>query len=449
MAKSKKRKLRGVNVELTSFLDIDELKAIGGDRYTIKAMSPETEVPKCIECGGPTENHGRYDKLLLDIVSVDRKKQFARLHYYFYKYRCLNKMPGHEYCNVLFQKQMNFVSSDNAKITRRYEDEIMRLAMYESLSNVRDDMKEYVVDGHENDLISKPAMSKVIKRWVEHRDESRIFGAPSALVLYTYTFYGKDYVLVADISVNNTCRIIEVIPSVSEVQIKSFFQKIDIGGVRVVLVDCNPILYETALDLFSEEKVLVDVDALRRVLRNEFKSFVNEHLKHYQKDLRKAFLLGRDEQNAINLEKQLKMYRLQNKDTKFDKVYSNYIEMYMLLKNHRDIPDLQRWADALDEKDSKIFGLTKLFLNTYSLAFARFYKIYIEDGFSLYDQMYMLSKTIENYFPISTDEVFRARILYSDFDVNIDSKWQGIELQKLRTIIDDMITTGGLEKHER
>ena len=214
MAKPRPRKLKDVDPELTAYLDIDELKAIGGDEYNIKAMSPNTEVPPCVECGGPTENHGKFDKILIDIVSVDRRKQFARLHYYFYKYRCLNKVPGHENCNALFQKQVGFVSSENAKITRRYEDEVMRLAMYESLTDVRKDMKSFIVNGHQKDLISKPAMSKVIKRWVEERDEKRSYGSPIALFMYTYNSYYNDYIVVGDLS-HGGCNIIEVIPTIS------------------------------------------------------------------------------------------------------------------------------------------------------------------------------------------------------------------------------------------
>ena len=448
MAKPRPRKLKNVDPELTAYLDIDELKAIGGDEYTIKAMSPDTGVPPCIECGGPTENHGRFDKVLIDIVSVDRQKQFARLHYYFYKYRCLNKVSGHENCNALFQKPVGFVSSENAKITRRYEDEIMRLAMYESLTDVRKDMKSYIVNGHQKDLISKPAMSKVIKRWVEERDEQRSYGSPIALLMYTYRSFYNDYIVVGDLS-HGGCKIIEVLPSISEAEIRGFFAKVDTGGMTAVVTDCDPTLFETVKDIIPESKVMVDTDALRRVLKNEFKSYVYERLKRYQIRVRELFLKGKDEQGSIDIDDQLKMYRIQKSDPELESAYSEYAKMYMLLRDHRDVPELQQWEEALNNNNAKIFVLTKSYLRTYYLALARYYKISKTGSGSTYDEIYALNKRIEMYFPVSTDEVFRARMLYSDFSKTNEKKWQGIDVSDLRDIIDNMIKTGGLVKHER
>ena len=93
--------------------------------------------------------------------------------------------------------------------------------------------------------------------------------------------------------------------------------------------------------------------------------------------------------------------------------------------------------------------LTKSYLRTYYLALARYYKISKTGSGSTYDEIYALNKRIEMYFPISTDEIFRARMLYSDFSNTRDKKWQGIDVSDLRDIIDDMIKTGGLVEHER
>lgn len=448
MAKVRPRKLKDVDPELTAFLDIDELKAIGGDTYNIKAMSPDTEVPTCIECGGPTENHGKFDKILIDIVPADRQKQFVRLHYYFYKYRCLNKLPGHENCNTLFQKQMDFVSSENAKITRRYEDEIMRLAMYESLADVRKDMEAYIVGGHKKDLISKTAMSKLIKRWVDERDEKQNFGSPAALLLYTYQSFYKDYVIIGDLS-KNTCRIIEVLPSITEAAIRNFFERVDMGGLVAVITDCNPTLYETVIDIIPESKVMVDPDALRQVLRNEFKGFVYERLKRYQKYVRELFLKEQDEQGAIYGADQAKMRRIQKSDPQLESAYAEYARLYVILRSHRDVSEMRQWKESLNITNSEIFVMTASYLETYYSALARFNRSSKQDGKSIYDEIYALNKKIETHFPISTEEVFRARILYSDFRKSTERKWRGIDVFELRDIIDNMIITGGLEEHER
>ena len=449
MAKPRPRKLKGVKSDLTAFLDIDELKAIGGNEYNIEAMSPDTEVPVCIECGGPTENHGKFEKVLIDIVSVDRKKQFARLHYYFYKYRCLNKVADHENCNALFQKQVGFISSENSKITRRYEDEVMRLAMYESLADVREDMKPYIVDGHKRDLISKPAISKLIKRWVDERDESRQFMAPAVLILYTYKSFYNDYIVVGDLS-RSGCKLIEIIPSITEGEIRSFFSHIDSGGLVAVILDCDPILVETVKDIIPESKVMVDTDALRRVLRNEFKGFIYERLKRYQIYVRELFLAGPDQQSKIENEDRAKMRRLQKADSQLENAYNAYASLYVLLQKHRDISELRQWKDSLTKENKDIFILTTSYMETYLQELARFHRgSHPKEGDSIYDEIYSLNRKIETHFPISTNEIFRARMLYSEFKTINGNKWQGIDVTDLEDIIENMIITGGLEKHER
>ncbi len=130
----KPRKLANVSEELTTLLNIDGIKAVGGDQYNIIAMSPDTAVPVCIECGGPVVNHGKFERILLDIVTENTIKRFAHLHFCFYKYRCLSTE-----CGAVFQKKIAFVK-DNAKTTKRYEDEVMSYALYESFDKVRSDM---------------------------------------------------------------------------------------------------------------------------------------------------------------------------------------------------------------------------------------------------------------------------------------------------------------------
>lgn len=91
-------------------------------------MSLDTVLPPCAECGKPIENHSKFKRTLIDVVSIDGHKQFARLHYYFYKYRCLDPE-----CGAVFQKPVSFVK-DNSKTTKRYEDEVLRHVMFPSLN---------------------------------------------------------------------------------------------------------------------------------------------------------------------------------------------------------------------------------------------------------------------------------------------------------------------------
>lgn len=49
---AKPRKLKKKDKALTELLNMPGLTAIGGNEHDIKAMSPETSMPTCAECGG-------------------------------------------------------------------------------------------------------------------------------------------------------------------------------------------------------------------------------------------------------------------------------------------------------------------------------------------------------------------------------------------------------------
>lgn len=436
---AKPRKLKTVSHKLTEILDIEELTAIGGDEYSIKAMSPDTAMPLCIECKGPVENHGRFERVLIDIVQVDRQKQFARLHYYFYKYRCLS-----ENCNTVFQKQVNFVN-DNAKITKRYEDEIMRHVMYESIDKARTDLSSYVVQGHNRDLISKPAMSKLIKRWVDDHDAKRRFITPTVIRLYSFSFTYNNYIIVCseDTSQKKT-NIIEVIPAISESGIKEFLSKIDVNALYAVVTDCNPIVYMTIKStLPSRVRILVDTDSLCRVLRDEFKDYIFEYLKKYQKYIRETFI---KDPVSLDNEDLACLRRIQRKDTKLKTAYNRYAQLYSILKRQRDIIETKDWMISLGD-EAEIYTLTTSYLKEYMNELVGYQAV--SNGDHEYELLYDIARKIEEYFPISTVEIFRARILYSDFEKNYENQWRGTSVSRLMDLVDDMITIGGLEKHER
>ena len=437
---AKPRKLKKKDKALTELLDMPGLTAIGGDEHDIKAMSPETSMPTCAECGGPVENHGRFNRTLIDVVSVDGYKQFARLHYYFYKYRCLDPE-----CGAVFQKPVEFVK-ENSKTTKRYEDEVLRHLMYESIDKTREDMADYIVDGRKEDLISKPAMSKLVKRWVRDKDDARKFVTPQGILIYTYEAYYKSYTVICELD-NRTLAVIEVFPYISASAIKEFFSKIEPEYLAAVIIDGNPVVYEALKEVVKPDKILVDTDAIKQILLDEYDACVFERAKNYSKEVRRNL---RSKGADLVEEDAAKVYSIRRKDKVLRSAFQKYAELYALLQDHRDIFEVKPWMEDLSEDDRTTFAMTLFYLDSYWTEIVNYYKRRNNVSDSRYEKLYKLNEKIEQYFSQCTDDVFRARLLYSDFK-EFDNKtpWHGIPVDDLLDILDNMIAEGGLEKHER
>lgn len=436
---AKPRKLKKTNNILTELLSIPELKATGGDEHDISAMSPDTALPVCAECGGPVENHGKFKRTLIDVIKKDEKKQFARLHYYFYKYRCLDPE-----CGAVFQKPVGFVN-ENSKTTKRYEDEVMRHVMYESMDKARVDMEEFIVPGYEDDLISKPAISKLIKRWVKDKDESRRFQTPSCVLIYSFESYHRPYSVICEFE-NNDLSVVEVTSSISAAAIKEYFSKVEIQYIYSVIVDYNPVVYEAVRELFPESKIHVNTDALMYLLEQEYDDCVFERAKNYSKEIRRNL---RSSGFGLSNEDAAKVYRIRRNDDILRGAYKSYSKLYMLLKEHRDIFEVQEWMDNLGEDDKKTFALTILYLKSYWKEIVNYYKRRTKVFDGQYEKLYKLNLILESYFSQCTDDVFRARLLYSQFDKPDGPVWKGIPVDDLLDILGAMISEGGLEEHER
>lgn len=434
------RKLKKKDKALTELLDMPELTAIGGDEHDIEAMSPDTAMPVCAECGGPVENHGKFDRTLIDVVSVDGYKQFARLHYYFYKYRCLDPE-----CGAVFQKPIDFVK-ENSKTTKRYEDEVLRHLMFESMDKTREDMSCYIVDDCYEDLISKPAMSKLAKRWVQDRDDARKFVTPQALLIYTYEAYHKTYTIICELG-DRPLAIIEVFPYISASALKVYFSKIEPQYVAAVIIDGNPVVYETLKEIIKPDKILVDTDAIKQIVLDEYDVCVFERAKNYSKEIRKNLRgtgFGLSEEDAA------KLYKIRKDDEVLRSAYRKYAELYALLQEHRDIFEVKPWMEELSDEDRRIFSMTLFYLDSYWSEIVNYYKRRNNVSNSQYEKLYELNQKIDQYFSQCTDDVFRARMLYSNFkEYNNQVPWHGIPVDDLLDILDDMITEGGLKKHER
>lgn len=435
---AKPRKLKKISKRLTELLDIDELTAIGGDDYDINAMSPDTALPVCVECEGPVENHGRFERTLTDIVTVNGKKQFAKLHYAFYKYRCLDPE-----CGTIFQKPISFVK-ENSKTTKRYENEVLRHVMFESIDKTRNDMKAYVVGPHESDVISKPAISKLIKRWVQERDDSRRFLTPAVILIYTYETCYRSYTVIYTTG-DNPLSIVEVLPGISAAGIKQYFSKIEVEYVYGVVVDCNPVIFQAVKEMIPASKIMVDTDAVKKILYDEYDDCIFERAKNYSKEVRRN-LHG----SGVNLnaEDAAKVYRIRQDDTVLNNAYMKYAVLFNILQEHRDILEIKAWLDDLDAKNKEIYAMTMFYLESYWSEIVNYYKRRSNVEGSTYEKLYALNDKIEAYFSQCTDDIFRARMLYSDFK-EIEGSWKGMPVDVLLDKIDDMITEGGLKKHER
>ena len=428
----KPRKIKNISKELTELLDNEELKVIEGSNcYDYVVMSPDTGVPICIECSGKVKNQGRFNKTYIDVVTINKQKQFARLHYYFYKYLCLN-----EECGALFQKPMHF-ASEKARITRRYEDEVMKHIFHESIDKTIADMSGYVVKNHYRDLISKPAIGKLIKRWVAEKDDKRINTSPSVLCIYTFKTQTTEYTFFWDASLSKM-NLLEVVPSVTESKTNQVLTKIDTTGIRAVVSDCNPSVTAAIRNYFPIRKIYINSDSVLQILKSEFKEYVDETLKNYRKTVRGLFLIEASETIQIDYDDMSKIRSIKKRDSTFGRVYDNYLALYGLFHRGADIADVKDWELNLDEVSSNVFAMTISYIDEYSTEIANYQAATKGNDKSYYDVCNLVEQ-IEASFPKSTDEVYRGRLLYCDFENNKQDAIHTLELQKIREQIQKMI----------
>lgn len=437
---AKPRKLKKTSQQLTELLDIDGLTAIGGNEHNINAMNPDTSLPPCVECNGPVENHGRFPRSLIDVINKDGSKQFARLHYYFYKYRCLNPE-----CGAIFQKTISF-AKESSKVTKRYENEVVRHAMYESLDNVREEMQSYIIGGHNSDLISKPAMSKLVKRWVNDKDDARKFVTPAGVLIYTYEAHSRPYTVICELDNRHPISVLEVYPNISASAIKGFFSQVEKEYIWTVVIDCNPVVYQTVKEIFPDDRILVDTDSLKHTVDAEYGACVFERAKNYSKEVRrnlKGTGVGLDAEDAS------KIYSIRRNDSVLRSAYKKYSELYSVLENHRDVFEMEPLISDLSDDNKEIYALSLFYLNSYWSEIVNFYKRRNGLTGDTYEKLFEMNQKFEEYFTKCTDELFRARMLYSKFEeLDRTSSWKGMPLDELIEIINTMITEGGLKKHE-
>lgn len=427
---------------LTRQLNMPGLIAFGGDSYKLMVVSNDRKVPVCNECGGPAMNYGTFDRELIDITTVDGKKQFTRLHYYFYKYRCIEK--NNPDCGI-FRKDLDFVN-ENARTTRRYEDEIVKRLMFRSIDKVREDLLEYALPGHEDDIISKPAISKLIKRWVYERDSVRKFSTPSNVWIYTYVAFNHSYTTICE-KKDGKLILLEVLPEISVSSIQQFFSEMDVDAIWEVTIDCNSVVYDAVKQIFPDRKIGVDTDALKYEVEKEYDDFVYEIAKNYPKVVRENL-----RSDGVNLDQadSSKIYQLRRKYPMLKSAYKQYSSLYAILDRHLEIYNAQEWSQDLSDKKENIFVYTLLYIKEYWSEIVNFYKRRHDVSGSTYEKIYELNQLIENYFPVCTDDTFRARMLYPRMDdLRATGSWKGIPVDDLLDILNEMITEGGLKEHER
>lgn len=432
---SKPRRLKAYEKELDETLDLEQLAATAGDAYNIYAMNTDTAVPNCPLCKQRMKNHGKYERQYLDVISSNiEKPKFITLHYLFYKYRCLN-----EDCNLtLYQKPIDF-AYENANVTKRLENLIVRYASFLSYSQVEQRIKSSV---------TKQAVGQIVKRWVEQKDIERgdLFYTPRVLGLFSFLWddqkrvkkHIRGYVLVVD-ACDRDIHIIDVLKEISTDEITVLLAHMEKNKIEYVVTDCNDIIVSAVIDQLPNAEVLVNTDILFDSAVDGFKEIIKKDAAHTMNVDKRRLLT-----NPSNLSN-FDAICIKNVTDAKPRVNNGYDHLNLLrsiLARKWDITDIREWENQIPIDCADEFGLTSLYIDTYWGELLNFYKRRREVTPELYEKLKKLDLKLRS-FKLCSDEVFRAKVLYlSKIGEEIKEsrgQWRGVPYADVLNMLDTLL----------
>ena len=423
----KPRKLKNYDQKLDDKLDLEQLAATAGDSYNIYAMNPDTAIPNCPECHKRMKNHGKYERQYLDVICEEGKlPRFITLHYLFYKYRCMNK----ECERTLYQKPISF-AKENAKVTKRLEDLIVRYASTLSYSKTEQKIRS---------TVSKQAVGQIVKRWIDAKDEERgtIFYSPQVLGLESFFWDSREYILAVDAESNELC-IIDVLNGVDTEKIQLLFSHLEKTKIKYVVTDCNPTIVDAVRDWLPEAEVLVNTDALLQEALDSFWEIIMADAKHTMND-DKARLMK--EPNDLSIYDIKRVRLITNQKPRVSTAYDHVNMLRSILSRQWDISDIRDWEYKIPIDCKKEFLMASEYIEEYWQELLNFYKRRKIVTAELYGKLKKLDEKLRKFNSCS-DELFRARVLYlckvGQSLKTIDGKWHGVPYDDVMKTMDSLI----------
>ena len=424
---TKPRKLKAYDQQLDDKLDLKHLAATAGDSYNIYAMNPDTSIPDCPLCKKRMKNHGKYERQYLDVVmNEDGTPHYITLHYLFYKYRCMD-----EKCNrTLYQKPIDF-ARDNANVTKRLEDVIVRYASAFSYAQTERKIKY---------TVTKQAVGQIAKRWVDEKDEERggIFYTPKILGLVSFFWDNREYIIAVDAG-DTELHIIDVLKTVDTTEITIFLNHMDKNSIECVVTDCNDIIVNAVVDQLPNAEILVDTDALLQVALDGFWEIIMTDAKHTMTD---------DKKRLMKEPSELKEYedglirRITENKPRVSSGYDHINMLRSILSRKWDISDIRDWEYKIPIDCKDEFLLASEYIDAYWNELLNFYKRRREVTPELYEKLKKLDKKVKE-FKNCSDELFRAKMLYvckiGKSIKNTDGKWHGVPYKEVMDTLDSLL----------
>ncbi len=429
----------------TGLLDIEDVIAVyheDTDDDNIYALLDDREIPTCQKCGNRMNNHDLKTKVLLDVVEDgEEKHRFIKLHYIFTRYRCTT--IG---CHNVIIKPIQFADL-KAHTTYRAEAYIVQLAMtfsYRKIEkmvawNVSEEWEERYSDivlEPKDKWITAQGIGEVVKRWVANKDAERIFATPYVLGMRTCDSGIGNYIIAYNAAKiekpeDDDVYIIEVVKDVSVRSLEKFFSFLDISKVAYVLVDFNQTVIDVVRQSLPDATILISTDAVLENLIEDFKYYLNMHMKQLAVDLKEAML---GDPGLISPKIEAEMKRKFEKYAELNNAYHFVEDLWNLIMNETSVEGLQNWGTEMSVTCRDLFPLTAEYIETYWNEIYNFYmRREMVEG-EAYEKLKRLDEAM-NIFKNFSSDILRARILYLGTQRGKRKVWKG---RKYGEIIEDI-----------
>lgn len=424
--------LKHIDEHLDRILDMDDLKAVGGTENDILAMNPDTEVPICLICRHKMKNHDRRERRLLDIVRNDNGElKVITLRYHYYRYRCVNK----ECINYgRFEKKDVKFAAPQAETTYRYEERIVRLAMYLSYRQIEKKLLNEV---------TKSTISNMIIRWVQMKDLERgVIYSPRIVGFFTNKLGKRKYTIVVDAE-DEDMHILDVLPNINATAVAEYMSSFNKENTECVLIDCEDIVVTSAQDYFGKAEIMVSVDAILESAKQEFREALSIEAKQVYTSDKRDMLVNPSTLSKGRSDRIEKILADREHLNKFHAHIASLIRI--LSKDDWDAVEIYEWNQniKMDLKDDLF--ITSEYIDLYWNEILKYYMRRNEVTGDLYQKIKELNSRIYKFGRYSsfTDDVFRARILYtSEADITEEKnmeKWRGVSIDNVMNAINELI----------